>query len=123
MSLQADYRMEIQVNSDTQNQIRELIDSLEISAEAFCISIGAETSVLNGDIDDITARHLQAVNEIFDSVGTWFDTPIETWEWLTSQPMIGFNGKTPAEVVRLGGVEGIEALKQFVKSKELGGFE
>lgn len=111
------------MNSETQTKIRERIASLEISAEAFCISIGAETSDLKGDVDDFTARRLQAVNEMFDIVGTWFDTPTEVWGWFTSQPLIGFNDKTPAEVVRLDGDEGMEALKQFVKSKELGGFE
>lgn len=117
------YHSDLEVNSKTQAQIRELIGSLGISAEAFCICIGVETSDLKGDIGDTTARRLQTVNEIFDGVGDWFDSPTEVWEWFTSQPLIGFNGKTPAEVVRLSGVEGMEALKQFVKSKELGGFE
>lgn len=117
------YYSDLKVNTDTQNQIRELIVSVGVSSKDFCACIGSAESDLSGSITDITARRLQAIIEIFDCVGAWFDTPAETWEWFTSQPIIGFNGKTPAEVVRLNGDVGMEALKQFFKSKELGGFE
>ena len=96
---------------------------LNIDDEVFCAYTGVSLNDLSGSVDEAATVRLRAVIEVFERVEPWFDSSTEAWSWFTSKPLVGFGSKVPADVIREYGAQGVESLMQFVKSKDLGGFE
>jgi hypothetical protein len=81
------------VDSNAQDQIRELITSLRVNDEVFCAYTGVSLNDLSGSVDEAATLRLRAVIEVFDRVEPWFDTSPEVWAWFTSKPLVGFGDK------------------------------
>lgn len=60
---------------------------------------------------------------IWPLVKNWFDSKEDAWRWYTEEQIIGFGGKTPKGIVDEHGRQGVYQVKEFIKSKSLGGFE
>ena len=114
------YVIDIALNSETKTQLRALTESLAITEDDVCASVGLTPSDIG---DGVADKRVAALFKVCGRAQAWFDTPTEMWHWFTTQSLVGFGGKTPADIIRdYDGQEG-DALMQFIESKQLGGIE
>jgi hypothetical protein len=72
----------------------------------------------------VTIPHrFAALDTIFILLDAWFVTPQQSWEWFTEVPIAGFGNITPAQVVLQYGESGPSMVLDYIRSKNLGGFE
>lgn len=111
------------MSTKVHNQTDKLILELGISDASFFACTGLSPQNLNSDEKGVERDRFDAIHTIFSKLKTWFDSPEEAWEWYTKQPIIGFGDLTPAEIVMRNQDSGASAVMNYIKSKELGGFE
>ncbi|MFQ3250594.1 MAG: hypothetical protein ACI9O6_002433 [Glaciecola sp.] len=74
-------------------------------------------------IDDDERTLLIHTFDIIAGVMHWFDCDYQCWIWYLSKPLTSFNNQTAVDIVRDHGERGVEALDNFITSKNLGRFE
>lgn len=110
--------------SDSQYyQVHKLIAEMGISVEQFCEHTGLSFEALNANAMGTENQRVEHVLAIFAAIDNWFGSPQEAWHWYTKQPIIGFGDFTPSQVVMQNNTAGAHAIIDYIKSKELGGFE
>lgn len=65
----------------------------------------------------------QNFETIWPLVQSWYNSKEDGWRWYTETKIVGFGSKTPKEIIDEHGQQGARQVKEFIKSKSLGGFE
>lgn len=63
------------------------------------------------------------IHALLRRVRPWFSSDQAAWAWYIGEPLTSLGRLTPSEVVKQYKDAGIEALNDYVTSKEMGGFE
>lgn len=56
-------------------------------------------------------------------VKPWFDSNAKRWSWFVNEPLLGFGDKTASEIICEQGLRGVDAVFDFITTKNLGAFE
>ncbi len=72
---------------------------------------------------ELTHTRLLDIHKLLCRVRPWFNSDLATWEWFIGESLVPFGGLTPSEVVKSHHDKGVEALNEWVDSRELGGFQ
>lgn len=108
------------------NETQRLISELGVTVKHFSMHTGIPAQSLTRK-ERLEAKSTQSkftdVRAILQRVSPWFDSHHQAWAWYIGQPIAGFGNLTPSEMVKKFGDTGVEAVNDFITSKELGGFE
>ncbi len=63
------------------------------------------------------------VHALLRRVRPWFHSNLAAWAWYIGEPLPSFGNLTPSEIIKQYHEKGIEALNDYITSKEMGGFE
>ena len=74
-------------------------------------------------VKPLVQARLLDVGALLRRVQPWFDSELQAWAWYTGQPIGSFGNLTPSEVVKQYGEKGIDALQDYITSKEMGAYE
>lgn len=108
--------------SATRDEIKTLIREIGIDEEQFCSYTALPAQVLN-DVKHPDTKRLKETLLIFNMLEATFDSRQDAWNWFTKQPVSGFGGITPSQVVIQNREAGTSAVINYIESKILGGFE
>lgn len=105
---------------------KAIIDDLGITLKHFSSHTGIPTQSLTRKdrlAAKVTLSKLADVKAILQRVTPWFESEHQAWAWYIGQPITGLGNLTPSETIRKYGDKGVEAVNNYITSKELGGFE
>jgi len=109
------------MNVSTQQKLKDLLAQLSITEDQFFDKTGLSAS--DTQIDSVENSNVMSILSIFDQLQVWFDSPSEAWHWFTQEKIRGFGALTASEVVVQNSQDGVNAVLDYIESKNLGGFE
>lgn len=105
------------------NKLQEFLDDLGITPEHFAHYTGITLSTTMRSSESSVSQLGDSIIGIIHSVSPWFDSDYKSWTWFISEPIISFGNKTPAQIVKERGHIGVDAVRDYIASKNLGAFE
>lgn len=110
------------ISQKADKKIENLIADLGVTPEHFSHYAGIPVESLMNISDKNAQSRCNDIFAILSKVRPWFDSSFEGWSWYISQPIPSFGNITAAEVVKKY-ARGVEAVNDYIVTKEFGGFE
>lgn len=105
------------------NKLQAFLDDLGVTPEHFAHYTGITLSTTMRSSESSVSQLGNSIIGIIHSVRPWFDSDFQSWAWYISEPIISLGNKTPAQIVKELGPAGVDAIRDYIASKNLGAFE